>query len=179
MSLDPVIHYTLLLSFSLLFMLAALSKWNNRTRFSQAIKAYELVPTSLLRPAVIAIPLIEGFVALGLLVSLWQTLASITGAIVLLAYAAAMGTNLLRGRSDLDCGCHLGSGDNTTLISKALVYRNLAMSIVALLLVVPASQRELTLSDFALISFGTLMLAVSYATLNQLITNHYRFQEML
>ena len=179
MSLDPVLHYILSLSLSLLFMLAALSKWNYRKQFTQALKAYELVPKSLLGPARVLIPLVEGFVALGLLVSIWQTFASIIGALVLLVYAAAMGTNLHKGRKNLDCGCYLGSGDNTSFVSKALVYRNIAMSVFSLLLVLPGAQRNLTLSDFAVVSFGSLMLAMSYATLNQLITNQYRFQEML
>jgi len=53
-------------------------------------------------------------------------------ALLLLLFAAAMAANLLRGRSDIDCGCAIGRLRER--IGWPLVTRNLLLAVVALLL---------------------------------------------
>lgn len=168
-----------MLSFSLLFTLASLSKFQYRERFKLILSEYQLLPKKTVAVFSTLIPSLEFTVALALLIPTVRELAAIAGTGLLLLYAIAMSINIQRGQTQMDCGCQLGSSEGKTLISKSLVARNIIMAIGLLLIFIPATARTLNPADFALIGFGLCILSVSYATLNQLITNHYRYQEML
>lgn len=164
-------------------MLASLSKLQHHNRFHQILAEYQLLPTATLGFAAFFIAALEGITALALLIPTIREIAAIVGVALLLLYAIAMGINIQHGRTHLDCGCHLStlssSNHEKTMISKALVIRNIVIAIALAFACFPSTQRLLNFTDFTLIAFGVCLLSVFYATLNQLITNHYRYQEML
>ena len=90
-------------------------------------------------------------------------------AAVLLLYAGVLLIAVLRGQTDLDCGCHFGP--TRQFVSLPLVYRNLFMAALVLCLLLPEESRSLTALDFAGMCFGIVLCVFSYQTLNQLIAN--------
>lgn len=87
------------------FLLSAVRKIRDLRYFTGAVAAYRLLPRSWVRPFVYTLPWLE--LALGLMLLLgWRTReAAIISAMLLLLFLFAMGVNLARGRTDLDCGC--------------------------------------------------------------------------
>jgi hypothetical protein len=59
--------------------------------------------------------------AVGLFLNNLVTLAAMIGAVLLVLYATAIAANLIRGRSELPCGC---TGRQSQPISWSLVLRN-------------------------------------------------------
>lgn len=113
---------------SLVFLLAGLSKILRPIPFAKALKNYSLLPSVLIVPAALSLPVVE--VALGIAVlRYWHSpiVASLC-ALLLLTFATAMSVNLLRGRGNVSCGCGLlGSAK----ISWVLVFRNVALAGIA------------------------------------------------
>ena len=178
MTLDPIFGQTISFGLSMLFMLAALDKLQHHEAFVGVLKNYALLPTQVLRFSAFAIALAEGFIAFGLMLDASRETAALFAASVLGVYALAMALTLKRGLQHVDCGCTLGEGGGINVVSKGLIYRNIAMTLIALSLIVPISQRALTITDIVAIAFGVLVLGLCYATINQLIANHHRYQDM-
>ena len=92
----------------------------------------------------------------------------VVGALLLLAYAAAIFVNLRRGRRDLACGC--GGFDERQTIAPWMVGRN---CLIAALLVacccLPWSARPLGLVDAVTVVFGLLTVALVYLCVDQLM----------
>jgi len=105
-----------------LFATAALHKIRTFVEFTGFVSGYRLLPEALVRPA-------SGVVVAAEIAAIPGALHLISGlsqlpALLLLGYAAAMGVNLLRGRSDIDCGC----GGTPMPISWMAVARNLLLA---------------------------------------------------
>ena len=83
-----------------------------------------------------------------------RCVAAVATAALMLLYASAIATNLLRGRAHIDCGCGFGR----TSVSKAtlswwLVARNLALAALAFAGSLPVSQRALGAYDWLTLLF--------------------------
>jgi len=179
MTIDPVIHTVIALSFSALFALASMNKWQNLEAFTKALRAYDLIPFRLAAPAALLIATLELATAVTLIVPYLTTLGTLLAVALLSAYAAVMALSLARGLKQIDCGCNLSQGrQGTTPIAYALVFRNLGLAVCALALLAPQTSRTLYYSDALFIAFGVFTLCVYYATLNQLISNHLRYREL-
>ncbi len=105
-----------------LFASSALHKLRTFTRFTGFVAGYRLIPAPLVRPASAAMVTLE--VAAVPALFLPSSPAAGLPAALLLLYAGAMGVNLLRGRSNIDCGC----GGAPMPLSPALVVRNLLLA---------------------------------------------------
>lgn len=108
---------------ALLLARAALHKLGDRLRFEGVLADYALVPQSLLRPMVRIVPGIELACALALAVPPLRPLGALAAAGLLSGYGLAMAINLLRGRSEIDCGC----GGAPEPLGWRLVARNLIL----------------------------------------------------
>lgn len=154
MTIDPAVAWSLRLGLSLLFASAAWHKLSDRPRFAAAVSAYELVPERASSWLSWILPAAETAIALGLLHPAWQRSAAVAAAGVLLAYTAAIGINLARGRRRIDCGCFLSS--SATPLSGGLVARNGALIVAASTLLLPVRARTLVWVD-ALTLIATLV----------------------
>ncbi len=93
---------------ALLFLVAGIDKLRHRPLLPGVIANYRLLPTALVAPAALLLPVAELAVAGGLLLGItpWAPLAAMA---LLLVFAVAMAINIGRGRRHIDCGCgHAG-----------------------------------------------------------------------
>lgn len=87
----------------LVFVRALIHKLGAFEEFVGTVRDYRLVPWP--RAAAHAIVAAELIVVLGLFWSGTRQIAVLVGALLLAIYAAAIGINLRRGRTSIDCGC--------------------------------------------------------------------------
>ena len=154
---------------------AALHKIRTFIEFTGFVDGYRLLPGTLIKPASLVVVGLEMAAVAGALFSLpWLEYLP---AAMLTLYAAAMGINLSRGRTDIDCGC----GGTPMPLSLALVLRNLVLAASFFwaagtggILTLAVSQPELVLIAFCF----ALTLGISYASFNQLQANKGIYQRL-
>jgi len=158
--MDPAIHYAARFGLALLFAAAALHKWRTRKDFAATVAAYELLPAVFVRPFAGLLPFVEFAIAGGLVVGIAKPLPAIAAAALLGLYALAIGYNLLRDRADIDCGC-LSSAARTPL-STALLWRNAALIVIAIVSAMPPSSRILTPMDVVAVAGSVITAAMFF-----------------
>jgi uncharacterized membrane protein YphA (DoxX/SURF4 family) len=120
----------------LVFLAAGIDKLRHRTLLPGVIANYRLLPAVLVQPAAWVLPVVELFVAAGLLVGS-RPLAPAAAILLLLVFAAAMAINIGRGRRHIDCGC--GHAGLRQALGWPMVVRNLAMAaVLSMRILVPA-----------------------------------------
>ncbi|PRF31851.1 MauE/DoxX family redox-associated membrane protein [Burkholderia multivorans] len=105
MTIDPVLATSAQAGAAAVVLLGAVAKLRAPVAFRDALAGYRLLPDALVAPAAPAIPLAEALGAAALLFPDTRTAAAIGLIALLLAFAAALAANILRGRTDIDCGC--------------------------------------------------------------------------
>jgi len=177
---DPVIAYAALAALAAIFWLGALYKLRDFAGFESAVAGYRLLPAVLHRPFSLA------FVAAELLAGgflLWPA-ARAPGALLALAVlaAATLGVvvNLLRGRTDIDCGCG-GLSRAPASLSWWMVSRNGLLAALALLAWPPQaggpSARDLAWLDGITFLGLSLALLGLYLAFNQLLASHLEMRK--
>lgn len=152
---DPAVTLTLAWLLAAIFGAAAVAKLRAPDVFAGVVANYRLLPAALVRPAALALPVVELAAALGLLVPASRPAAGAVVAALLLAFAAAMAINLRRGRDEIDCGCFVSLLRQR--ISWALVARNLLLAACALVLAAGGggTGRALVALDWVTVGAGT------------------------
>ncbi|HUI58690.1 MAG TPA: MauE/DoxX family redox-associated membrane protein [Steroidobacteraceae bacterium] len=166
-TVDPAIAALILACNSLLFAGAAVHKLRDLRRFDEIFRAYGLLPWFARLHGSRLVPLIEAGVAAALLVPATRTVAAAVGAILLLAYACAIGVNLRRGRRDLACGC--GGPDDRRPIAGWMIWRNILLALLLGVVTLPWSARSLEPTDGITIVGGALTCALVYLCLDRLL----------
>ncbi|MDN8002206.1 MauE/DoxX family redox-associated membrane protein [Burkholderia multivorans] len=105
MTIDPVLATSAQAGAAAVVLLGAIAKLRAPVAFRDAVAGYRLLPDALVAPAALAIPLVEALGAAALLFRDTRTAAAIGLIALLIAFAAALAANILRGRTDIDCGC--------------------------------------------------------------------------
>lgn len=108
---------------ALLFLRAGLHKMEDVYRFQGVLEDYGLLPERAVPAAVTVIVAIEFVTSLLLILPVTRAVGGALAAIVLVVYAVAIASNLVRGRRLIDCGC----GDAPEPLSWLLVARNAAL----------------------------------------------------
>jgi Methylamine utilisation protein MauE len=165
-ALDPVVSLIIALGVALLFGAAALHKLKDWSRFRAALAGYGLVPASLNPAAALGLVALEGLTAATLPFTASRRVGAFLAAALLVSYALAIGINLLRGRTSIDCGC-LGAGQRNR-IGGWMVIRNLGLGAATLAATLPTTDRSLTSLDAVTIVGAVLALAALYATQDSL-----------
>ena len=179
--IDPLLLRIIALGFALLFLIAAAHKFSNLNHFRMNFEAYKIVPAGLSPLVTRIIPPLElflgvGWLVLGLLAIEFELVTFISVGL-LASYALAIGVNLKRGRNYIDCGCSFTSGkaeksdSGAQQISSGLLYRNVLLIVMALVCMLPASDRSLQLIDIFSLAFSVVALVLLYGAFNQLLTN--------
>ena len=158
-----------------IFATAALHKIRTFTEFTGFVAGYRLLPALLIRPGSAITVLLEVTATAGALITA-PPLAYLP-ATMLLVYALAMSINLIRGRTNIDCGC----GGTPMPLSIALVLRNLILAFAFFwaagtgsLLEFVAARSEL----FPIAAGFALSLGICYAAFNQLQANRGILQRL-
>jgi hypothetical protein len=163
LSLDPVVAHATASALAAVFLLAGIGKLREPDSFQAAVEGYELLPSPVVRALVWLLPLAE-LAAGGLLLMTTTRSAGALLALSLLAlFGAAIGTNLLRGRAGIDCGCGWGPA---VPVGPGLLVRNVVLMAASLLVLLPLSARETVWLDL----LAALFLAVFLFGLNTLAT---------
>lgn len=165
--IDPVLQQVLGMALALLFLHAAWHKWTAGLRFEAQLAEYRILPEAMVPSAARTLMVVEGLVAIGLLLPFSRQPAALLAALLLGAYGLSIAVNLVRGRHHIDCGC----GDTPQLLSPWLVGRNLALVVASLLLALPAAPRAPATWDLVLGMMGLCALILSWLMLEQLLAN--------
>ncbi|HEY5264703.1 MAG TPA: MauE/DoxX family redox-associated membrane protein [Steroidobacteraceae bacterium] len=165
--LDPAFGYLIIIGIALLFAGAGAHKVRDFARFTEVFAAYRMLPDASARRIAWLIPALEFGVAISLVFHSGRRVAVPTAIALLIAYAAGIGLNLLRGRRDLDCGC--GGPRDRRPIAAWMVWRNLSLAVVLGLAALPWSPRPLDSTDFLTIMGGLIAGAALYAAVDRLL----------
>ncbi|MGD1955534.1 MAG: MauE/DoxX family redox-associated membrane protein [Sphingomonadales bacterium] len=110
-----------------LFVSSAAHKLFGFSTFARQVADYQLVPPVLATPGAVIVLALE--LTCILLLVIMPVYGVATAAGLLLLYATAMGSNLVRGRTHIDCGC-FARPQATGFISWAMVARNTMMAVI-------------------------------------------------
>lgn len=139
----------------MVFLQAGLAKLRHRELLTGVVANYRLLPAAMVGPVAMVLPPIE--LVLGTALLLGGHWLAATGAMaLLLLFAAAMGINITRGRSQIDCGC--GRSQLRQPLSWLLVGRNVALSAVLLPRLMPTPAPAL--ADLVIAMAGGLAIFV-------------------
>lgn len=166
--LDPLPGAIISSSLALLFLTAVAHKVREWRRFLDTLVQYELVPRAAVAGASFLIVAAEALAGVGCLIPDTRRAGVALACLLLIAYAAAMAVNLVRGHMHIDCGC-AGFGQRRQ-ISWWMVRRNLLFTALAMPALWPAAQRPFTPVDILMVLFATLAIAglcVAQVTLAQ------------
>jgi hypothetical protein len=171
---DPIMSTVIAGAFALILFAAAWHKFADALMFEAALEAYRLLPSAAAGPLARALPVGEVIVGIGLLVPATRNSALLAFAALMLIYAGAMAINLLRGRSQIDCGC----GAEVHLLSWALVARNVVLALIALALCRTSLARELDWLDGVTLIGGVLALYAGYLLCDELLRQQGRIAHL-
>ncbi len=165
--LDPTVGYLILADIALLFGSASVHKLRRMARFTEIFVAYRVLPEPLSRRMGWLIPVAELMAAVTLLWVPTRPLAAAPAAVILMAYAAALGLNLARRRRDLDCGCT--TTQDRRPIAPWMVCRNLLLAGFVGVTALPWSLRSLDPADFLTLTGGVVVSVALYAAVDRLL----------
>ena len=174
--MDPVFVTAIELGSAIVFLAGAWDKWHDRELFAAAMDAYDLLPSALVPAAALGLILLEAATGVALLMPLSSPWPAACGVFLLLLVTAAVAVNLLRGRSEISCGCGGTSGDQQ--LSWALVLRNLVLGGLLGATVLPTATRTMGGFDHAIGLLAGLMLAGLFAATSQLLANGPRLDAL-
>jgi uncharacterized membrane protein YphA (DoxX/SURF4 family) len=170
--IDPVIIRAVTIALGLVLVGAAWHKLSSRQKFAAIVADYQLLPQSTVPLVAWLIPVAEILLGMALLTGVATGPVSFLTALMFIIYSLAITANLLRGRLHISCGCGLGnsSGENQPL-SWILVLRNVLLTALALLPLLPVSGRALAPFDWFTLIAALLASALLYFGGSQLFQN--------
>ncbi|MCB1746082.1 MAG: methylamine utilization protein MauE [Gammaproteobacteria bacterium] len=172
---DIVIQHVAAASLAIVFMVGAWQKLRDRIGFEIALDNYDLLPAALVKPVAWLLPAFEFATGLAL-VSPWRTNGGVMALLLLGFVTAGVVVNLLRGRTDVGCGC--GGIEDEQLLSWALVARNGVLALGACATLGAGVARPLAWLDYVTVVGATLSAYALYVAANQLIANRPRLARL-
>lgn len=177
--LDPVATSALSAVLSVIFLTGAWQKLRDLALFQANIDNYRLLPDGLAWPAAILLPLWELAAGALLLFDPTRTVGAVLAIGLLAIVTTAVAINLLRGRTEIDCGCgSLGGHVGDQTLSWGLAARNALLAFAAALALREDAARALVWIDYLSVAGGTLGLLGLYVTVNQLMANTPRLRAL-
>lgn len=162
---DPAAKGAVIGALALILLGAAWHKLSEPNMFLSALAAYRLLPQSLLDVAARGIPVLEIALGAGMLVPATRSIALVGVALLMIGYALAIGVNLARGRSYIDCGC----GGAAHPLSWGLIVRNGVLAAAALAASGATIDRPLDWLDAVTVVLGVLAFFVTYLMADELL----------
>ncbi|SIT40015.1 Methylamine utilization MauE [Paraburkholderia ribeironis] len=152
---DPVVSTVALATTSIITLTLALPKVTRQSDLRQAVAGFRLLPHVLVTPFALAL--------------------------LFVLFALALGINVARGRTDIDCGCNgfRQSGDAVAhSIGWAHVARTLLLAALAALVCVPQSERAVVWFDYLSVLGATLLAVAAFFTLDVLLANRPKLNHL-
>ena len=176
MRVDPVVSSLLGLGLGGIFIVGAVPKLKTHDLFVEIVQAYGLLPIPIVAVTAFLIAVMEFVVGIGLILPITRAVAAQFGLMLLAVVTVAVIVNLLRGKSELPCGCGGASADQH--LSWTLVGRNGLLACLIGVLLLPINVREMTILDYGTTAIGAGLLFGLYAALNQLLANAPRIASL-
>ena len=171
LALDPVAAHAVASALAAVFLLAGAGKLRDLAAFRITLEDYALLPAPAVPVLAWLLPLAELGAGGLLLVTATRTTGALLALALLLLVTAAVGLNLLRGRTHIDCGC--GWGPEVPL-GGGLLARNLVLVAATLLALLPVAARATVWLDVAAALFLALFLFGLNALATALLAHHAR-----
>ncbi|WP_079433404.1 MauE/DoxX family redox-associated membrane protein [Zoogloea sp. LCSB751] len=164
---DPVVGHGCAAAVAAILLMGAWQKLADNGVFRATVELYGLLPAGLVGLFAAAYPVAE-VLAAGALLGWADSPALLLPLGVLSVATLGVAINVLRGRTDLECGC---GGDSHPRLSWALVARNGLLLGAVLLAGAAEDARALVWIDYLSVAALTLALLGLYAAANQLLAN--------
>lgn len=152
---------------ALVFARSAAHKIAEFSFFSATLGDYRLLPALFVGPAALVLTIAEAIAIALLIIPELRALGATLAGGLLSLYAAAMATNLWRGRFRIDCGC----GGPGQMISWALVVRNLTLTVAAVFVSLNTGPFDAIPAGTLVAFAGVLLCWLLLAILDQIIGN--------
>tara|TARA_R110000787_G_scaffold52534_6_gene123648 strand:- start:11865 stop:12395 length:531 start_codon:yes stop_codon:yes gene_type:complete len=141
----------------LILLLSGAEKLRHRSLLPGVIANYRLLPSTLVAPAALLLPVTELLIGCALVLG-FTSLPVVLAMALLALFALAMAINITRGRSHIDCGC--GRSQLRHSIGWPLVARNLVLAFLLAPRLWPAP--TLSAIDIGTAIAGGLAIALAY-----------------
>ena len=162
--LDPLFPLFARLVLALLFVGAVRHKLADLLRFEGIVRDYRLAPGSGSFALARSLVALEVGLVFGLVAPWTAATASLVAALVLAGYALAIGVNLVRGRSEIECGCG-GAGER---LRWRLVARNALLVAVCLVGATAPAERPLGALDALTLVVGLTSVVLLWSAASHL-----------
>jgi Methylamine utilisation protein MauE len=167
--LDPTLRWSAIVAAATIFVTSAGAKLYDLAAFRAATANFRILPHWLEIPFAWMIPVIEGSAAVGLLMPAYCTFSAVALSILLGSFTAAVGLNLWRGRTEIDCGCF--GPLLRQRIGWWLLPRNAALFAILASALMPASGRAMNWLDGVTAGFAATTTTLLYYGANYLVVN--------
>jgi uncharacterized membrane protein YphA (DoxX/SURF4 family) len=164
--IDPSIELTSRILGTLIFTASLAGKVRHLDEWVGIVANYRLAPDPFARPLAGLVITLEALVVLLLGAGLAPRVGAALAICLLCVFAIAMTVNLLRGRTEIDCGCF--QPGSRQRLSVALVVRNLLVVLVLSLSLGAASQSQSFLQWLDGIGAGVVIFLL-YQTVGQIL----------
>jgi hypothetical protein len=158
--IDPILQSTAALTLALVFGIAGVGKMMAWAELEGVIRNYRIAPGALAPLLSRVVPPVEILVTIAVLIPATRALGGLGALVLLTVFAVAMGINLLRGRTDIDCGCFRSTLRQN--LSWWLLVRNAILAVLALGCLMAPAERDLGWADSFVIVMASLVLLLSY-----------------
>jgi hypothetical protein len=140
-----------------LLVLAGVGKVLGASRFTAIVASLRVLPSSLNGPMSRTIPVAEVVAGVMLLIG-GNSMAAVCAILLLASFGAAIAVNIVRGRTDLDCGCFGGTGG---LLHWGQVWRNAGLIVITTSLLWPAGAAAFGAAGAALLVWSFRVTRIS------------------
>jgi hypothetical protein len=172
--LDPVVLMVCVATVAIVVLLGAAAKLREPAKFGASLAAYRLLPSFAVAPLAYAVPVLEAAGALGLLFSATRTGSALLLIALFAAFGIALAINVLRGNTDIDCGC-AGFTASSREAPKGIgwwhVGRVAALAALACVPLIAQDPRPVVWFDYLTVGAGTLFAVAAMLTLDVLLAN--------
>ena len=179
--IDPVVSSVALAATSIITLTLALPKVLRQDQQRQAVAGFQLLPHALVAPFALVLPLAEIAATLATLVPATRSIGAAALAALFVLFALALGINVARGRTDIDCGCNGFRQPDAAVprsIGWAHVARTLLLAVLAALVCVPQSARAVIWFDYLSVLGATLVAVAAFFTLDVLLANRPKLNHL-
>ncbi|KUY88253.1 MULTISPECIES: MauE/DoxX family redox-associated membrane protein [unclassified Burkholderia] len=181
MMLDPVLATSAQAGAAVVVLLGAFAKMRRPATFRQALAGYRLLPDALTAPVAFAIPLAEAVCATALLFPDTRTTGALGLIALLLVFAAGIAVNILRGHTDIDCGCSgfaAARADAPRGIGWLHVARVLLLIVLTATAFVEPGSRVVVWFDYLTLFSSVLLIVCALLTVDVLLANVPRLSHL-
>ncbi|MEM5310349.1 MauE/DoxX family redox-associated membrane protein [Paraburkholderia sp. JHI869] len=179
--IDPVVSTVALATTSIITLTLALPKVTRQSDLRQAVAGFQLLPDALVTPFALALPILEIGGTLASLAPATRSFGAASLAALFVLFALALGINVARGRTNIDCGCNgfrQSDRPDAHSISWAHVARTLLLAVLAALVCVPQSARVVVWFDYLSVLSATLFAVAAFFTLDVLLANRPKLNHL-